>query len=213
MQKASPASSCDSAPPAGMGTPRRKRGLARLLSVIPVTAEQAPGAAGGAPGRRHCHCGQTPPTLNTQEGHHPPCYFLFPFRGRFSPGFPACTSRFLNWLTWSERPAHRGLSLSCPQASPRPRACLPPHLLEQHELVLGSRPPVDFVLVPVGMPGLGRWPGLTGPLTRPGKPLRGEGGQCAGQRGWGVLGQRGQPGKEAFLEEGTSYPSWENGDR
>lgn len=75
-------------------------------------------------------------------------FFFFP------PWFPAFTSLFLNQLTFSESRSHGRLSISCSQVSPGFRACFPTHLLEQHKLILCSCPPVDFFLVPVGIPGL-----------------------------------------------------------
>lgn len=46
------------------------------------------------------------------------------------------------------------LSSTRSQATPRPQTGLPPHLLEQHKLIFCRCPPVDFFLIPVGMPGL-----------------------------------------------------------
>ena len=70
-------------------------------------------------------------------------------------GFPLPSPHHFGISSVSLKAEHTGLlSSTSSQANSRPQTCLPPHLLEQHKLVLGCCPPVDFFLIPVGMPGL-----------------------------------------------------------
>lgn len=70
-------------------------------------------------------------------------------------GFPLPSPHHFGISSLSLKAEHTGLlSSTSSQANPRPQTCLPPHLLEQHKLVLRCCPPVDFFLIPVGMPGL-----------------------------------------------------------
>lgn len=97
------------------------------------------------------HCGRILPPLSTQECPHPLCLFLPSLDSLASWFFP----HHFGISSLSLKAEHTGrLSSTRSQASPRPQTSLPPHLLEQHKLILCRCPPVDFFFIPVGMPGL-----------------------------------------------------------
>lgn len=80
---------------------------------------------------------------------------LFPsldtLASRFSPAFP---SLFLNQFTFFESRAHWQTQLLQVPGQPQIQDLPTPHLSEKHKLILCCCPPVDFFLIPAGMPVL-----------------------------------------------------------